>query len=1020
MTLLGDRASILSKNLRRLRRRTSVLAGSIRLREALAVPFVAMSAMAAVCGIAGLVVVYNISGNVTVLSDITSPLLMRSSELSANAQELHSAFLDGTASLGVTEDQVQERLDRLAGEAGRTLHEARALAHRAEISAPFDRLADNQGQFIGTLRQMIGAYGQMRSAVAVATAAAALVGKELTAVDTELRQLSAQIETRIVENEEAAKVQIQTHEATIDGLGELLSATVTGAFPVLQNASKLGKVTLQLQDLTQNALVVTDAAALSAMEDEVKKVFKPTPSVIRKMGSRLHDPAHSASIIRIGEHFKHLEQLLLGREGLFASKRQSLAAAAGIKTGSVDLARIEGAYLTDLKEVEVSVSARNQAAKLETERAVRAGLVGISALVLLTMMLALVAAVFLRRRILAPVETLTRHVKGVSETGVLAPIPRTSRAHARDEFGELARSFNAMIGELATARTQLIAHSEAEIAKQVDRLQAALTNMSQGLAMFDKDRNIVVCNNRYTQLYGLTNDQVTPGTPLADIVEARIKNGLFAFKDPDHYRRERLAEVSCASDHIYELNDGRILAVARRPMANGGWVATHEDITERRKIEAQVAHLAHHDALTDLPNRSLLRARMDEALSNESTAGLSVLMLDLDGFKDVNDSLGHPVGDKLLQSVTTRLLECVRDTDTVARLGGDEFAIVQSVSDAATETASLAQRILETVSAPFEIGGHHVVVGTSIGIAVSPGDGVQADELLKNADLALYRAKSDGRGVYRFFEKEMDRRMQARRGLEQDLRNALKNNEFILHYQPLVNIETEEISGCEALLRWNHPERGLVQPDDFIPLAEETGLIVPIGAWVLKQACMEACNWPSHLKVAVNVSPAQFKARNLVEQVLTALATSGMSSQRLELEITESVMLADGDGALEVLTRLHDLGVRVALDDFGTGYSSLSTLRKFPFDKIKIDRSFVSDLSAANVDALAVVRSIAQLGVSLGMSTTAEGVETQEQLDQVRAEGCTEMQGYYLSRPKPAEEIAQLLFSSNCAAASAA
>ena len=256
--------------------------------------------------------------------------------------------------------------------------------------------------------------------------------------------------------------------------------------------------------------------------------------------------------------------------------------------------------------------------------------------------------------------------------------------------------------------------------------------------------------------------------------------------------------------------------------------------------------------------------------------------------------------------------------------------------------------------------------------------------------------------------------------LSQDLRNALKNNEFILHYQPLVNIETEEISGCEALLRWNHPERGLVQPDDFIPLAEETGLIVPIGAWVLKQACMEACNWPSHLKVAVNVSPAQFKARNLVEQVLTALATSGMSSQRLELEITESVMLADGDGALEVLTRLHDLGVRVALDDFGTGYSSLSTLRKFPFDKIKIDRSFVSDLSAANVDALAVVRSIAQLGVSLGMSTTAEGVETQEQLDQVRAEGCTEMQGYYLSRPKPAEEIAQLLSSSNCAAASAA
>jgi predicted signal transduction protein with EAL and GGDEF domain len=302
-------------------------------------------------------------------------------------------------------------------------------------------------------------------------------------------------------------------------------------------------------------------------------------------------------------------------------------------------------------------------------------------------------------------------------------------------------------------------------------------------------------------------------------------------------------------------------------------------------------------------------------------------------------------------------------------------------------------------------------VGTSIGIAIAPGDGTEPDRLMKNADLALYRAKNDGRGTFRFFEPEMDRRMQARRSLERDLRNALVNGEFALHYQPLINIERDEICGCEALLRWTHPERGKVAPSDFIPLAEETGLIVPIGEWVLRQACAEAATWPAHIKIAVNVSVGQFKSGNLVGLVVRALAATGMAPQRLELEITESVMLQDENGAFEVLNRLHDLGVRIALDDFGTGYSSLSNLRKFPFDKIKIDRSFVSDLSAANVDALAVVRSIAQLGVSLGIATTAEGVETKEQMDQVRAEGCTEMQGFLFSRAVPADEIARLFLT---------
>ena len=344
-------------------------------------------------------------------------------------------------------------------------------------------------------------------------------------------------------------------------------------------------------------------------------------------------------------------------------------------------------------------------------------------------------------------------------------------------------------------------------------------------------------------------------------------------------------------------------------------------------------------------------------------------------------------------------------------MGGDEFAILQIGGEQPKDATALAARLLELIGSPFDIGGQQVAIGTSIGIAIAPSDGKEADQLLRNADLALYRAKSDGRGTYRFFEPEMDRRAQARRRLEADLRKALQNGEFELYYQPLVNLERDEIAGFEALLRWNHPERGKVLPGEFVPLSEETGLIVPIGAWVLRQACAEAAKWPDHLKVAVNLSAVQFKGEGLATLIITAIAEAGLRPDRLEIEITKSVMLQDPDAAFAVLTRLHDLGIRIALDDFGTGYSSLSNLRKFPFDRIKIDRSFVADLSEANVDAIAVVRSVAQLGVSLGMATTAEGVETKDQLDLVRSEGCTDVQGYYLSRPIPASEIARLLQS---------
>ena len=391
---------------------------------------------------------------------------------------------------------------------------------------------------------------------------------------------------------------------------------------------------------------------------------------------------------------------------------------------------------------------------------------------------------------------------------------------------------------------------------------------------------------------------------------------------------------------------------------------------------------------------------MDTALSRVARGeSVAVLCLDLDHFKSVNDTLGHPIGDSLLQAVAARIRACVRPTDTVARLGGDEFAIVQVSAAQPTGATALAARLIEQIGEPFEIEGHQVVIGASVGIAVAPDDGSDPDCLLKNADMALYRAKEDGRGTYRFFEPAMDAKMQARRALELDLRKALVLGEFELFYQPLVRLDTDRVSGFEALLRWRHPQRGLVPPGEFIPLAEEIGLIGPIGAWVLKQACAEATRWPDHLKVAVNLSPVQFKNGTVVLDVVSALSASGLDPRQLELEITEAVLLQDTETTVATLTELRNLGVRISMDDFGTGYSSLGYLQKFPFDKIKIDRSFIRDL-ADRPDAIAIIRAVTGLGSSLGMSTTAEGVETEAQLRQLREEGCTEVQGYLFSEPK--------------------
>src|SRR3989440_2645887 len=542
------------------------------------------------------------------------------------------------------------------------------------------------------------------------------------------------------------------------------------------------------------------------------------------------------------------------------------------------------------------------------------------------------------------------------------------------------------------------------------QFDTAINNMSQGLCFFDSDHRLIVCNDRFVEMYDFAPGRVSPGMSLVEIVDQRFQAGSFPAMSRDEYLRWRtnVAVSNEAKDSIIELQNGRTFKIRHRPMPGGGWVATHEDITEQRQSEVKIEYMAHHDALTDLANRVLLNDRLEYVLGRVQHGEMvAVHHLDLDQFKAVNDTFGHPCGDKLLRMVAERLRGLVGEADTIARMGGDEFVIVQATIADPADATSLAQGVIDALSEPYDIDGQQAVIGVSIGISVGPGDGSNPDKLLRNADLALYRAKSDGRGTFRFFEPVMDLQMQTRRIMEQDLRKALPAGEFELHYQPVVNLASKEISGFEALIRWNHPSKGMISPAAFIPLAEEIGFIVPMGEWVIQQACATAARWPGNLHIAVNISAVQFRNPGLMQVITDALAASGLNPARLEIEITETVLLHNKDATLAVLHQLRALGIRIAMDDFGTGYSSLTYLQSFPFDKIKIDRSFVKDITE-NTGSLYIVRAVAALANGMGMAATAEGVETTEQLATIAAEGCTQMQGYLFSKPLPVAEIERL------------
>jgi diguanylate cyclase (GGDEF)-like protein len=592
------------------------------------------------------------------------------------------------------------------------------------------------------------------------------------------------------------------------------------------------------------------------------------------------------------------------------------------------------------------------------------------------------------------------------------------------EWSLRERLLLALVAVLAVAAGLLLRRdrlTDQRLAAERRQLSIAVNNIPQGLVLYDASARIIICNQPYLDMFGLSPEVAKPGCSMQRLIAHRKETGSFD-GDVDAFCNAIIQTVRLgkATRQLTEAPGGRAIEIINRPLKGGGWVATIEDITERTRADEKIAHLAHYDGLTDLPNRLLFRERLEASLKAiRPGEQLAVLYIDIDEFKSVNDALGHPTGDELLKGVAERLRGCLKETDVAARLGGDEFAVIQTAIKDRSETTRLVDEIHSAIRQPMECMGHLITTDASIGIALAPGDGADLDQLLRNADLALYGAKGDGRRTHRFFEAGMDHRARARRSLELELRQAISDGSLEIYYQPVVNIEEGKISCCEALLRWRHPERGMISPAEFIPIAEDCGLINQLGLWVLNTACAEAGTWPDHVRVAVNVSPVQFRSQSLALNVAAALAACGLPASRLELEITEAVLIRDDEAALDMLHQLRKLGVRIALDDFGTGYSSLSYLQRFPFDKIKIDRSFIRDLAGPGASS-SIVQAVVNIAAASDMTTTAEGVETEQQRNLLYILGCTEMQGYLFSPAISATDVRRLLLSHRGRAMSAA
>ena len=615
----------------------------------------------------------------------------------------------------------------------------------------------------------------------------------------------------------------------------------------------------------------------------------------------------------------------------------------------------------------------------------------------------------------------SRREDGSLDIDRLSELVSQAYEEAEHDGARTDRSISLMAEELDSAqaglesevarRTEELRESRAQLRLQTKRMAVALDSTGYAISIFDGRKRLVYCNSYFLELYHLPKHLGRQGTSFVSVLKGRIAANSHVGDDKEAYLAERLNGVDRGRlfTDVQRLNTGEMVSIYHVPLPDGGWVATHKDITEYSRLQDELAWRANHDALTGLPNRHLLQDRLAECFSKAAgVESFALLLIDLDGFKQINDTLGHAAGDDLLKELSRRIEQATGGAAMAARMGGDEFAVVMDVGALGDDARALASRLIEVSRLPLLIGGQAAEIGFSIGVAVAPDDGLTPEQLLKSADLALYAAKHDRRGGYRFFEPAMDKALRDRHALERDLALALERGEFELAYQPVLSLASQSLSGFEALLRWRRGGEILVSPAQFIPVAEETGLIVQIGEWVLREAIAEAARWPEHIRIAVNVSSVQFQRGNVASTVLNALGAAGLAADRLEIEITESVLFENSSANLDALRQLHALGCKIALDDFGTGFSALSYLLSYPFDKIKIDGSFVRALDTTG-GGHAIVQAIAEIGHRMGITTTAEGVETAEQLRNVYAAGYTEVQGYLIARPMPVEQVRRLL-----------
>lgn len=724
------------------------------------------------------------------------------------------------------------------------------------------------------------------------------------------------------------------------------------------------------------------------------------------MATALQDNGHAADRHRISNQLDQLAQTLSGPEGIHDIWNRASLFYSGTIITRMALTRADIALAWALNGMEEEARTRYRQALLNTHATIIHAHWAVTSMTAFVAMTLLLFGWLLARALTHPIEHLTSFVATLRNSKDLSEVMPAPLMGRQDEVGALAQAFSALVIDLAEARKRLLSESRAKIRIQYERLSAAIESIPQGLCLIDADDRLLMSNSRFMALYDLKPNDVRQGTLIRDIMATCQANGAKAItRDGSEitHHEENFSAFERKPMLLNFRNERTILVrTARTP--EGGLVSVHEDITERRKQERQISHLAYHDVLTGLANRRLFRDTFGKLLADPTqNREVALLYMDLDLFKTVNDTLGHPVGDQLLIAVAERLQSCLRGTDSVARVGGDEFAVLLTDDPSPEEAARVSSRIIDKIGRPYEINGQAIVVGMSVGIAISPRDGHDPDRLMKCADMALYRAKAEGRNSYQFFEPEMGAKIQARRTLEMELRSAVETEALELAYQPQAGIADGNFEGFEALIRWRHRERGFISPEEFIPVAEETGLIITIGRWVLMQACQEAMRWPEHMQVGVNVSPVQFRANTLVADVEAALSASGLPPHRLELEITEGILLQHTTANLETLESLRQLGVRIAMDDFGTGYSSLGYIRRFRFDRVKIDKSFVHDV-VDSIDSRAVVHAVCGLCSTLDIQIVAEGVENEDQLEILWKEGCSLIQGYYIARPMSAAD----------------